>query len=88
MGIDRPQPLVQEPLAVGDELLKVGLDGDRQDAGLLQFLQRRGRDQPFLEGAILPAASDPDVAGAQPVAQLRQDAELVVASVDGARGRT
>ena len=32
----------------------------------------------------MAAADDPDIAGAQPVAQLRQDAELVVASVDDA----
>ena len=42
------------------------------------------RDQPLLEGSILPAAGHPDVAGAQPIAQFRQHAELVIAPVDGA----
>jgi hypothetical protein len=41
VGIDRLQPLVQQPLAAGDELLEVGLDGDRQGTGLLQLVQRR-----------------------------------------------
>src|SRR4051794_28415342 len=42
------------------------------------------RDQPFLEGAILPAPSHPDVAGAQPVTQFRQYAQFVVTPVDAA----
>lgn len=58
-------------------------DCDRQSAGLLQLLQRLGRDQPLLERSVLPAAGDPDVAGAQ----FRQHADLVMAPVDGAAGQ-
>ena len=36
----------------------------------------------LFEGAIAAAADDPDVAGAQPAAQLRQHAELVIAPVN------
>ena len=35
----------------------------------------------------MPAAGDPDVASAQPIAQFRQHAELVMAPVDGAAGQ-
>jgi len=87
LGINRLQPLVQQRLAAGDELIEVMFDSDRQGAGLQQLLQRLRRDQPLLEGAVLPAAGDPDVAGAQPVTQLRQHAKLIMAPVDGAAGQ-
>jgi hypothetical protein len=38
-------------------------------------------DQPFLEGAVLPTAADPDLACGQPDAQLRQDAKFIMAPV-------
>jgi hypothetical protein len=69
-----------------EQTIEIHLDRDRRHVGLLQVLQRLFRDQPFLEGAVLPAADDPYVAGAQPVAQLRQHAEFVMTTVDGAAG--
>ena len=44
-------------------------------------------DQTFLEGAVSPAAGDPDLAGAQPVAQLRQHAKFIVTAVNLTAGQ-
>ena len=82
LGVDRRQPLVEQRSASGDEALEVGVDRDRQGAALFQLLQGLAGDQALLEGAISPAAHHPDIAGAQPVAQFRQHAELVVAPID------
>src|SRR5208283_4067888 len=86
-SVNRRQPFVQNRATALDETVEVRLDRDRQRVGLLQVLQGLFRDQPFLEGAVLPAADDPYVAGAQPVAQLRQHVEFVVTTVDGAAGQ-
>ena len=87
-GVDRGQALVQQRLAGGDEGVEAGLDGDWQGPGLLVRPHGIGEDQPLLEGAVLPAAGHPHVAGLDAAAQLRQDAELVVAPVDDAPGIT
>ena len=81
-GVDRGQPCIQQRAASFDEAVEVGFDRDRQRAGLLHGKQGVLGDQPFLEGAVLPATADPDLACGQPHAQLGQDAGLVVAPID------
>ena len=82
LGIDRRQTRIEKGAAAGDETLEIGIDRDRQGAALQQLLQNLAGDQVLFEGAIAAAADDPDVARAQPAAQLRQHAELVIAPVD------
>jgi hypothetical protein len=70
-GFDRRQPFVQLDASTFDEALEICFDGNRQRASLQQVLQGLLGDQPFLERAILPAASHPYLAGAQSVSQFR-----------------
>jgi hypothetical protein len=67
--------------AVGDETLEIGIDRDRQGAVLQQLLLGLTGDQMLFEGPIPAAANNPDIAGAQPAAQLQQHAELVITSL-------
>ena len=60
---------------------------NRKRARLLEFLQCLCGDQTFLEGAILSAAGDPDIAGTQAVSQFRQYAQFIIAPVDHAAGQ-
>jgi hypothetical protein len=70
LQLDRRQPLVEESAAARDEAFEISIDRNRQGAALLQLLLSFARDQTLFEGAISPAADDPDVTRTQPVAQL------------------
>nr|BAM13942.1 hypothetical protein [Pseudomonas sp. K-62] len=84
-GVDLGQTPVQQRLAAFDEAVEVGFG--RQRAGVLHGLPRGRRDQSLLEGAVLPAAADPDLAGQHARPQLGQDAKFVVTPVDAAAGQ-
>ena len=86
LGIDCRQPRIKKRTAARDKTFKIGIDCDWQGATLQQLLQKLARDQALFERSIPPAADDPDVARAQPAAQLRQHAELVIAPVVRAAG--
>lgn len=66
-----------------DEALEIGIDRDRHGAALFQLLQGLAGNEALFEGAVAPAAHDPDIAGTQSIAQFRQHTQLVVAPVDG-----
>jgi hypothetical protein len=86
LGVDRRQTRIEKGAAAGDETLEIGIDCDRQGAGLQQLLLDLAGDQMLFEGAVAAAADDPDIARAQPALQLRQHTELVIAPVDRAAG--
>ena len=47
--------------AARDEAFEIGIDRNRQGAALLQLLLSFAGDEALFEGAISPAADDPDV---------------------------
>jgi hypothetical protein len=84
LGVGRGQALVQHGPVLRNEMVKVDVDRDRQGA-VAPHLRQGGRgDEAVLEGPVLPAARHPNVAGAQPITQFRQHAQLIIAPVDGA----
>ena len=58
--------------------------GDHDQPDWLITMTGIRRHEALLEGAIAPAAYDPNIPHTQPIAQLRQDAEFVIAPVDSA----
>jgi hypothetical protein len=63
---------LQQRAPLGEVLLGGCRRRDGEWSGLAQSGEQSGRDQLILDGAPLVAALDPDVAGAQPVAQREQ----------------
>ena len=86
LGVDHRQPLVEEGTATRNEALEIGIDRDRQGAALQQLPLSLAGDEALLEGAVSAAPHDPNLTRTQPVAQLRQHAELIVALVDRSAG--
>ena len=70
LGIDRRQTRIEKGAAARDETLEIGIDRDRQGTALQQLLEKLTGDQALFERAVAAAADDPDVASAQPAAQL------------------
>src|SRR6202162_895681 len=68
---------VERRPAAGEVAFHVGVDRDRQWP--LGLEQREGwlRNQAALEVLILAAAFDPDIAGAQPIAELEEGAQFI-----------
>jgi hypothetical protein len=64
LGIGRSQPLVQHGPVLRNETVEVDVDRDRQGAVASHFRQGGRGDEAVLEGAVLPAARHPHVAGA------------------------
>jgi hypothetical protein len=78
LGVNRPQTRIETGAAASDETLEIGIERNRQSAALQHLLVRFAGDEILFEGAVAATTDDPDVPGAQPTAQLRQDAELVI----------
>jgi hypothetical protein len=71
----------------GDEAREIGIDRDRQGAAFQHLLLGFGGDQALFKGAVSATADDPNVPRTQPVAQLGEYAELVIAPVDRTAGQ-
>jgi hypothetical protein len=69
---DFGKPSLQERLAFREIRSRGRRRRDRQRPGFAHGGEQRRRDQLLFNGAPLPAAFDPDVAGAQPIAQSQQ----------------
>ena len=80
-AVDLRQAPIQQRAAFGEVLLRGRGHGDGQRPGVAHSGEQGGRDELVLDGAPLPAALDPDVARAQPVAQGEQGGGLPGASV-------
>ena len=63
--------------AAGEIAFHVGVDRDRQWPLGLEQREGRLRNQVALEVLILAAAFDPDIAGAQPITKLEEDAQFI-----------
>jgi hypothetical protein len=66
----------QQSAALGKILFGGCRRRDGQRSGLAHRGEQGGRNQLVFDGAPLPAALDPDVAGAQPVSQCQQGRRL------------
>jgi len=66
----------QQSAALGKILFGGCRRRDGQRSGLAHRGEQGGRNQLVFDGAPLPAAHDPDVAGAQPVSQCQQGRRL------------
>ena len=68
--------------ALREMVLEPGRDDQRQRPQRLERLVGRARQEIVAEGAVAPRAGHPDVAGAQPLAELREGAQLVGRAID------
>ena len=84
-GVDLAHAPFQEGAAFGQVFLSGCRHSDRQGPGLPHGGEQGGRNELVLDCAPLPAALDPDVPGAQPVAQCEQGGGLPSAAMLGAR---
>ena len=75
LAADVRKTSVQERPAVGEPGGGRSRRRDRQRVCRLQRREQRARDELVLDGSVSAAALDPDVAGAQAVAELHIDAE-------------
>ena len=83
-SVDLEEASIQQGLTFSQPRAGVEWDGDGQPTRLLHGGEDGLGNELVFDGAILPTALDPDVAGAQAVAQLGEEAELKALRIDGA----